>query len=77
MLGKGSYVEAEPLVLRGYEGLQTRESRIPVPLRMLLSEAGERVVQLYEGLGKPDLADVWRTRLGLADLPADPFTPNR
>ena len=60
---------------RGYEGMKAREARIPRQRRPRLAEAAERVVRLYEAWGKPEQAAAWKTKLGLADLPADVFAP--
>ena len=74
LLGQGRYSEAEPLVVRGYEGIKVGEATIPPPVRFrMLLEAAERVVALYEAWGKPEQAAAWKKRLGLADLPPDVF----
>jgi tetratricopeptide (TPR) repeat protein len=54
LLGQGRYAEAEPAVVKGYQGMKAREPRIPAPNRTRLREATERVVHLYEGWGRPD-----------------------
>jgi hypothetical protein len=74
LLGQGKFVEAEPLVVQGYEGMKARAAKIPSAGRPRLSEAALRVVQLYESWGKPDQARVWKERLGLADLPPNVFS---
>jgi serine/threonine protein kinase/tetratricopeptide (TPR) repeat protein len=73
LLGKGQYATAEPLVVSGYEGMKAREAKIPAVGKPRLPEAAERVVRLYEAWGKPGKADVWKRKLGLADLPEDVF----
>jgi tetratricopeptide (TPR) repeat protein len=64
LLGQKKYAEAEPILVQGYEGLKAREGQIP-PLyaRYRITEAGERVVQLYEAWGQTDKAAAWRTKL--------------
>ena len=44
-------------------------------MKSRLTEAGERVVHLYEAWDQPEKAACWRARLGAApaDLPADVF----
>ena len=74
LMGRKNYAEAEPLILSGYEGMKARESRIPAPSKIRLTEAGRRVVRLYEAWGKPDRAAAWRARVGCLDLPADVFS---
>jgi serine/threonine-protein kinase len=73
LLGQGKYAEAEPLVVPGYEGMKAREAKIPPQGKPSLTQAAERVVRLYEAWGKPEEADAWKGRLGLADLPSDVF----
>jgi hypothetical protein len=74
LLGQGRYDEAEPLLVAGYEGLKAREPAIPAVVRSVrLAEAAWRIVRLYEAWGKAEQAAAWKTRLGLADLPADVF----
>jgi hypothetical protein len=74
LLGQGKYAEAEPLVAQGYEGIKSRDAKIPALFKLpRLSEAAERVVRLYEAWGKPAQAAVWKAKLGVADLPSDVF----
>ena len=61
--------------MSGYEGLKTREARIPAASKVWLGEAGMRLLQLYETWGKPEKVTQWREKLGLGDLPDDPFGP--
>jgi hypothetical protein len=63
LLGQKKYAEAEPLILSGYEGMKAREARIPPPGKPRLTEAAERLVNLYEAWGKQDKAAEWRARL--------------
>jgi len=77
LLGRGRFLEAEPLVVRGYEGMKAREDRIPAARKPLLTAAAMQVVRLYEELGKNDQAKAWKKKLGLADLPVDVFTRPR
>ena len=74
LLGQGKYAEAEPLLIRGYEGLKARVSGIPPRSRSRLAEAGGRIVALYEAWGKPEKAAEWRAKTDPdAGFPADPF----
>jgi hypothetical protein len=52
LLGQKKFVEAEPLLLQGYTGLKEGEARIPPAVKVRLTEARERVVQLFEGSSK-------------------------
>lgn len=66
------YAEAEPLLLQGYEGMRAREPRIPAGSKPRLTEAGDRVVALYEAEGRKVTADEWRKKLGPAKAAATP-----
>ncbi|MHB1425998.1 MAG: DNA ligase [Gemmataceae bacterium] len=63
LLGQKKYADAEPLLLSGYKGMKQREAKIPPPGKVRLSEARERLVQLYDAWGKKDKADEWRKKL--------------
>ncbi|WP_422931536.1 tetratricopeptide repeat protein [Singulisphaera sp. PoT] len=65
LTGLGRYADAEPLIVKGYEGLKAREGEIP-PLftRHRLAMASERAVRLYEAWGQPAKAAEWRTKVG-------------
>jgi hypothetical protein len=41
------------------------------------TETGDRVIKLYESRAMKEKVIEWLTRLGLSDLPANPFTPSR
>ncbi len=64
MLGQKKYAEAERLLRNGHEGLSARAAKIPQPLRMVrLTQAIERLIQLYTALEKKDEAAKWRNEL--------------
>jgi serine/threonine protein kinase/tetratricopeptide (TPR) repeat protein len=76
LLGQKKYAEAEPLLLRGYQGLRQHEERIPANFpEIRLTEALERLVQLYEEWDKPDEAAKWRKELEAAKAAAKKPTP--
>jgi serine/threonine protein kinase len=63
LLGQKKYTDAEPLLLSGYQGMKQREKNIPTQSQVRVTEAIERLVQLYEATGKKDEADKWRKEL--------------
>jgi len=63
LLGQERYAEAEPLLLSGYQGLLDRQSAIPAATRRSVSEAGMRIVQLYEDWGQPEKAREWEEKV--------------
>ena len=61
LLGQGQYNEAEPLLLDGYQGLKQREGTISWTNKSrVMTEAAERLVQLYDAWDRPDEAAKWR-----------------
>jgi serine/threonine protein kinase/tetratricopeptide (TPR) repeat protein len=63
LLGQKKYADAEPLLCQGYEGMEKRELKIPKRDKERLTQALERLVQLYDVWGKPDKAAHWRKSL--------------
>lgn len=64
LLGQRQYADAEPLLLAGYEGLQARKAEIRDPeFIRYLTEALERLVQLYTEWEKLDQAAPWKQKL--------------
>ncbi len=63
LLGQKEYPEAEPFLLQGYEGMKSREAKIPAQSRGRLAEAGKRIVTLYNDWGKQDKAKEWMKKL--------------
>ena len=63
LLAQKKYPEAEPLLRKGYEGLKRNQARIPPEARFRLTEALERLVQLYEATNNKAEAEKWRKLL--------------
>jgi serine/threonine protein kinase/tetratricopeptide (TPR) repeat protein len=66
LLAGGKYGEAEPHLIRGYEGLSGSERQMPAEKRKNVAAAGARIIRLYEAWGKPERAALWRAKLGQA-----------
>jgi serine/threonine protein kinase/tetratricopeptide (TPR) repeat protein len=60
LLGQRKYGEAEPLLLQGYRGMKERQAQIPPQQQGCLTQARDRLVQLYQAWGKPKEAKEWR-----------------
>jgi tetratricopeptide (TPR) repeat protein len=60
LLGQKKYTEAEPLLLRGYEGMKAREKSIPPPAVTRLPEALDRLIELYTATNRPDEVKKWQ-----------------
>jgi serine/threonine protein kinase/tetratricopeptide (TPR) repeat protein len=74
LLGQKEYAEAEPLLLRGYEGMKQREARISPQDKGRLTEAAERLVRLYEATNQPEKAKEWRAKLAACEKAYGPRT---
>jgi tetratricopeptide (TPR) repeat protein len=67
LLGQKKYADAEPLLLAGYEGMKKREAEGPPHIRKIrLTDALERLVQLYEATEQKEKAAEWRKKLEAA-----------
>jgi tetratricopeptide (TPR) repeat protein len=75
LLGQDRFADAEPLIVEGYEGMQARKTRIPVPDHSSIRDAALRVVHLYENWGRPGKANEWKDKVGMPDLPTEVFPP--
>jgi tetratricopeptide (TPR) repeat protein len=76
LLGQQRYADAEPLLVRGYQGLSRS---VPAPgqknydprIWQRLLDALERLVQLYDAWGRPSEAARWRMELERAKAPGN------
>jgi non-specific serine/threonine protein kinase/serine/threonine-protein kinase len=62
LLGQKKYAEAEPLLVKGYEGMKAREKTIPKTSggELRVPEALDRLIELYTAINKPDEAKKWQ-----------------
>ncbi|MDQ3171739.1 MAG: hypothetical protein M3Q55_16515, partial [Acidobacteriota bacterium] len=60
LAGRKKYLEAEPLLLDGYQGMLARKDSIDVPDRYHLQLAHQWLVDFYQAWGKPAKAAEWR-----------------
>jgi hypothetical protein len=63
LLGQNKLAEAEPLLVKGYEGMKDRKAAIPPQAEVRISEALERLVELYSALERPDNVIHWLAEL--------------
>jgi tetratricopeptide (TPR) repeat protein len=63
LLGQENYPAAEPLLLRGYEGMKKREAQILPSEKGCLTEAVERIIHFYEATRQEEKARAWRETL--------------
>jgi serine/threonine protein kinase len=71
LAGQRRYDEAEPLLIRGYEGLKMRAGKSPWA-RKYLAQAAARIAPFYKAWGRPEQAAAWEAKVGPAEPPADP-----
>ncbi|HEY7326757.1 MAG TPA: serine/threonine-protein kinase [Gemmataceae bacterium] len=60
LLGQKKYAAAEPLLLKGYEGMKQREKTIQPQGAIRIPEALDRLIELSTATNKPDEAKKWR-----------------
>jgi tetratricopeptide (TPR) repeat protein len=63
LLGQKKLAEAEPLLVKGYEGMRQREATIPPKSKIYVNKALERLVEFYDAVGKKNEADKLRKEL--------------
>jgi len=63
LLGQKRYADAEPLLVQGYAGMKNRETLIPKNAKVGLTQALERLVQLYGAWDKPEEGAKWQKEL--------------
>ena len=56
LAGRKKYADAEPLLRTGYEGMMAREKAIPLEAAIVIPEALDRLVGLYNATNKVDKA---------------------
>jgi hypothetical protein len=75
LAGQKKFAEAEPVLLKAYEGLAQREPLIPPFFKGHVTSAIERIVELFDAWGKKDKADEWRKKLEEAKVRIKPPSP--
>ena len=71
LLVEKKHVEAEPLLLAGYAGIQMRRDQSPSSYPATLKHVLQLLAQLYEETGKPAEAAKWKQKLGEFDRGGD------
>jgi serine/threonine protein kinase/tetratricopeptide (TPR) repeat protein len=67
-LGQKKYAEAEPLLLKGYEGMKHWQN-LNLESKWRMAEVGRWIIYLYDASNQPEKARMWRTKLE-AESPA-------
>jgi serine/threonine protein kinase len=77
LLSQKKYVEAEPLLLKGYEGMKAREKTIPSAIQVRLLETVDNLLALYTATNKPDEVKKWRAERAKYPLEVAPAPRER
>jgi hypothetical protein len=80
LLGQKKYTDAEPLLLKGFEGLKHREKSIPPQGKTRIPEAVDRLIELYTATNKPDEVKKWkaeRAKYPAANATTPPKSPSK
>jgi hypothetical protein len=76
ILGQRRFAEAEPLIVPAYEALQARAATLSGNDKYEVYWAAERVLRLYEGWGKPQVASDWRKKMDAEMLRVIDYRPD-
>lgn len=60
LLGQKKFADAEPLLLKGYEGMKPSQAKVSAAALERIPEAMQRLIRLYEEMGKTDEAAKYR-----------------
>ncbi len=60
LLGQKNYAEAEPLLVKGYEGMIARETTIPPQAATRITESLDRLIDLASATDHPDAVKRWQ-----------------
>ena len=71
LLGQKKFADAEPLLLKGYEGMKSREKTIPPQGTIRILEAIDRLIDLYTATNKPEEAKKWQEVKAKLPKPAE------
>jgi serine/threonine protein kinase len=70
LLGQKKYAEAEPLLLKGYEGYE-KQAEVYFTAKKRTAQVGGWIVRLYEATDQPEKAREWRGKLSAKKAPDD------
>jgi hypothetical protein len=71
-VGQKKYAEAEPLLLKGYEGLKAHAKAIPPQANPRIPEALDRLIALYTATSRPDEVKKWQAEQANYPEPKQP-----
>jgi hypothetical protein len=62
LAGQKKYAESEPLLLAGYQGMESRKDKMMATDRYHLERAREWIAQLYQAWGRLEKAAEWKSQ---------------
>ena len=72
-VARKKYAEAEPLLLKGYEGMKEREKSMSPQIKVKrLGDAVDRLIELYSATNKPEEAAKWKAERAKYQRPTPP-----
>jgi serine/threonine protein kinase len=77
LLGQEKHADAEPLLVRGYEGMKAREETIPSGGELRIPEALDRLIALYTATNNPDEVKKWQTKRAKYPDAKKPIAPEK
>jgi eukaryotic-like serine/threonine-protein kinase len=77
LLGQKKYATAEPLLLKGYEGMKQREKTIPPQGVTRIPEALDRLIEFSTATNKPEQAKKWRAERAYYLQAKKPVAPEK
>jgi tetratricopeptide (TPR) repeat protein len=77
LLGQKKYADAEPLLLKGYEGIKQRQKTIPPPGLTRIPKALDRLIEYYTATNKLDEAKKWRAERANYPQAKTPIAPEK
>jgi hypothetical protein len=77
LLGQKKYAEAEPLLVKGYEGMKARERDVLQQGVTRIPEALDRLIELYVTTNKPEEVKKWRAERAKYPSPPEVAPPPR
>jgi tetratricopeptide (TPR) repeat protein len=77
LLGQKKYAAAEPLLLKGYEGMKQREKTIPAAGSTRIAEALDRLIEFSTATNKSEEAEKWRAERAKYPEAKRPVAPEK
>jgi tetratricopeptide (TPR) repeat protein len=71
LVGQQKYADAEPLLLKGYEGMRQREKAITYRNANSLPDALDRLIALYTATNRPDEVKKWQAERAKYPAPGE------